>query len=333
MRLRLLPPALWIAALCLTAACAPAAVTPPAAPTAIPATAAAQAAPPIRELHAIPTATPPPTLLLATPSAAPPAPTATVLNWIAQRDPFLLQVPAVAPEDEVIGLSAGNHALVARRFGAGPRVLMLVGGMHGGYEQNTVVLAERLASHFAANPQDIPTGWSVVIVPAANPDGLLRGQNANGRFNAHGVDLNRNWGCGWEPEAVWRATPVSPGTAPFSEPETQALADYILRVRPEAVLFFHSKAGGVFAGDCPTDPVPVNSEQMAAVYGAASGYSYGRDFSAYPVTGTAASWADGQGIFSADVELETDNLAEFDANLRGVLALLAWMEERVTSSE
>jgi len=312
--------ALWIAALCLTAACAPAAVTPSAAPTFPPVTAAAQAALPTRELHSVPTSTPLPTL---PPTAAePPAPTATVLNWLAQRDPYLLQVPAIAPEDEVIGLSAGNHALAARRYGSGPRVLMLVGGMHGGYEQNTVALAERLSEHFAANPQDIPAGWSVVIVPVANPDGLLRGQMAEGRFNTHGVDLNRNWGCGWEPEAVWRATPVSPGAAPFSEPETRALSDYILRTRPEVVLFYHSKAGGVFAGDCPDDPVPVNSEEMAAVYGAASGYSYGQDFSAYPVTGTAASWADGQGILSADVELETNNLAEFGANLRGVLAVM-----------
>lgn len=249
-----------------------------------------------------------------------------MLNWLAQRDPFLLQLPAAVPGDEVIGLSAGNHALVARRYGDGPRLLMLAGGMHGGYEQNTVALAERLAEYFAANPQAIPDGWSIVIIPAANPDGLLRGQNAEGRFNQHGVDLNRNWGCGWEPTAVWRATPVSPGSAPFSEPETQALADFITRLQPEAVLFYHSKAGGVFAGDCPTGPDPIDSAPMAAVYGEASGYSYGQDFSAYPVTGTAASWTAGQGIYSADVELETSNLAEFDRNLRGVLALLAWLD-------
>lgn len=326
--------ALWIAALCLTAACAPAGVTPSAAPITRPATAIAQAPPPTRDLHTIPTVTAPPTLppaATAIPTAALPAPTVTVLNWLAQRDPFLLQVPGIAPDDEVIGLSAGNHALVARRYGAGPRVLMLVGGMHGGYEQNTVALAERLAAHFAANLQDIPAGWSVVIVPAANPDGLLRGQNADGRFNAHGVDLNRNWGCGWEPSAVWRSTPVSPGAAPFSEPETRALADAILRLQPEAVLFFHSKAGGIFAGDCPADPAPADSEAMAAVYGEASGYRYGQSFSAYPVTGTAASWADGQGILSADVELETDNLAEFDRNLRGVLAIMAWMDGRAAN--
>lgn len=320
---------LWIAALWLTAACAPAMVTPAAAPTDVPATPAALAALPTRAVHGIASLTPPPTEAptATRPATVTPAPTATVLNWVAQRDPFLLRVPAAEPGDEVIGLSGGNHAMVARRFGAGPRTLLLVGGMHGGWEQNTVALAERLADHFAAHPQDIPAGWSIVIVPAANPDGLLIGRSPEGRVNRRGVDLNRNWGCGWQPTAVWRETPVSPGASPLSEPETRALAAFITGLRPAIVLFYHSQAGAVFAGDCPSDPVPVDSAQMAAIYGEAAGYDYGRAFSAYPVTGTAASWVDGLGIYSADVELETSNLAEFDANLRAVLAVMAWVEE------
>ena len=336
MRLRPLSPALWIAALYLTAACAPAPAPPADSPTCAPATAAALAASVTRAIHGIPTLTAAPTAAPTDPAqptaAASPtpalAPTATVLGWLAQHDPYLLRVPAAAPGDEVIGLSAGNHALVARRYGAGERALLLVGGMHGGWEQNTVVLVERLASHFAAHPEDIPAGWSVVLVPAANPDGVLLGRSTAGRFNSHGVDLNRNWGCDWQPAAVWRETPVSPGAGPLSEPETQALAAFITRLQPAAALFYHSQEGGVFEGDCPTSPATVDSAQMAAVYGEASGYAYGRSFSAYPVTGTAASWADGQGIYSADVELATPNLAEFDANLRGVLALLAWLDGR-----
>jgi hypothetical protein len=63
---------------------------------------------------------------------------------------------------------------------------------------------------------------------------------------------------------------------------------------------------------------------MSAVYGAAAGYSFGQPFSAYPVTGTAAAWADGQGIAAADVELYTSTDAEFARNLRGLMALMAW---------
>jgi hypothetical protein len=48
-------------------------------------------------------------------------------------------------------------------------------------------------------------------------------------------------------------------------------------------------------------------------------------FSAYPVTGTAAGWADGLGIASADIELRTGTEIEFEVNLAGVRAVLAWM--------
>jgi hypothetical protein len=332
MRHRLVSFALCFAALSLTAACAPQAALPTATPP--PATAAALNPLPTRDLHGIPTRTPAPTdrpTSTAVPSRTPiptRAPTATVLSWLAQRDPYLPRVPAAETGDEVIGYSAGNHALVARRAGNGPRVLLLVGGIHGGWEQNTVALVERLADHFSAHPQDVPADWSIVFVPAANPDGLLLGRAPEGRFNRNGVDLNRNWGCDWQPTAVWRETPVSPGAGPLSEPETQALAAFILRLRPEVALFYHSQAGGVFEGDCPGASTPVDSAAMAAVYGAASGYDFGQSFDAYPVTGTAPAWADGQGIYSADVELSTSNLTEFDANLRAVLAAIAWMEGR-----
>ena len=139
---------------------------------------------------AVPTSTP----VIQRPSATP-LPTNT--------PPATATTPANAIT-QTVGLSVQQRPIVDYQFKNGPNHIVFVGGMHGGYEQNTVALAERLAAHFAANPQDIPADWSVIIVPAANPDGLLRGQNAEGRFNAHGVDLNRNWGCGWEPAAVWR---------------------------------------------------------------------------------------------------------------------------------
>ncbi|MFN8449943.1 MAG: hypothetical protein U0521_15495 [Anaerolineae bacterium] len=47
----------------------------------------------------------------------------------------------------------GGRELTARRFGAGERVLLLVGGIHGGWETNTVTLMEQLIDHFTAAPR------------------------------------------------------------------------------------------------------------------------------------------------------------------------------------
>jgi hypothetical protein len=273
-----------------------------------------------RGLGAIPTDIPLPTAVPVTPLAAPPTFTLPAL-------PTSVQMPADAAAstgDIRIGTSAQGREISARRFGSGPVGIVLAGGMHGGWEANTVVLAEQLIAHFERNPGDLPPDISLYIVPAVNPDGLPRGRTPEGRFNARGVDLNRNWGCGWQAEAVWRDQAVSAGAGPFSEPETQALSAFLMQVRPAVALFYHSSAGGIFAGRCAQPIRDADSETMSAVYGAAAGYSFGQPFSAYPVTGTAAAWADGQGIAAADVELYTSTDAEFTRNLRGLMALMAW---------
>ncbi len=231
-----------------------------------------------------------------------------------------------------MGQSAGGRAIAAHRLGSGDHVLLLVGGVHGGWESNTVTLMNELIDHYGANPGDILPSVQLVIVPALNPDGVAAGTSLEGRFNGNGIDLNRNWACNWQADAVWREGAVDPGTAPMSEPETQALAAFIQSARPSAALFYHSAADGVFAGDCAQRPEDEwRSGKLAAVYGEAAGYSYGAAFSAYPVTGTAPSWVDGLGIPSADVELSSSTDSQFARNLRGVRAAQCWLVENPTA--
>lgn len=201
-------------------------------------------------------------------------------------------------------------------------MLVLVGGVHAGFESNTIELVEALRAHFASNPADILEGVTLLFVPVLNPDGQARGRILEGRFNANGVDLNRNWGCGWSPQAEWRLGPVNPGAAPFSEPETQALGALIEQTMPSAVLLYHGAANGVYAGDCGGDGA---SFALAAVYGEASGYPYGAPFSEYNLTGTIPNWLESRGIAAVDVELATSEGIEFARNLRGVLAVQRWV--------
>lgn len=252
---------------------------------------------------------------------------ATVEATNEATDEATAEATAEAPPSvEVIGMSAQGREITAHRFGSGARTLMLIGGIHGGWEANTVRLMNELIAHFEASASDIPADTALIIIPVLNPDGLAAGVGVfAGRLNANGVDLNRNWGCEWSPNAVWRQQRVNPGSAPMSEPETRLLADYILRERPAAALFYHSTAGGVFAGTCGGD---YGSVALSAVVGEAAGYTYGSTFSAYPVTGTAPDWVNQQGIPSADVELFTSTDSEFQRNLRGVLAALEWIAGR-----
>lgn len=276
----------------------------------------------------LPSPSPHPAVLRPTRAArdiAPPVlPTPTPTLPEASPLPTRLMIPTVTlmPDTILVGYSVEGRAIIARQLGFGERVLLLVGGIHGGWEGNTVTLINELISHFEANPADILPGLSLVLIPAANPDGLIRGREEDGRFNANGVDLNRNWGCKWSENARWRDQAVDPGEYPFSEPETQALAALVRRLRPATALFYHSAAGGVFAGSCDGDH---GSMLMSQILGQAAGYTYGQAFTAYPVTGTAASWVDGQGIPSADVELQSWTESEFERNLRGIMAVQCWL--------
>jgi hypothetical protein len=253
-----------------------------------------------------------------TPPTATPSPTATTSGTPISTSP-----PTLAPAGDtfVIGRSVEGREIIGWRFGAGEQVLMLVGGIHAGFEGNTVLLLNEIILYLQATPAAVLPGITLLIVPVANPDGLMLGRRIEGRFNANGVDLNRNWGCEWSAEAYFQNQRVDAGSGPFSEPETAALATLIQTMRPRAVIFYHSAADGIFAGNCAQDH---GSATLAALLGEATGYSYGQPFTAYRVTGTAATWVDGLGIPAVDLELQTTRETEFDRNLRGLQAVQCW---------
>ena len=85
-------------------------------------------------------------------------------------------------------------------------------------------------------PEKIGPIWlSSYQLPVNSPSapGELRG-----RFNARGVDLNRNWGCRWTANPTWHNQIVTGagGAETFSEPETTTLRDFILARNPVAVV-------------------------------------------------------------------------------------------------
>lgn len=225
--------------------------------------------------------------------------------------------------------------IVSFQLGNGEIPIILVGGIHGGYEWNTILLAYGLLDHLWLNPTLIPTPVTLYIVPNANPDGLYAVTSRTGRFgladigevtvpgrfNGRNVDLNRNWDCEWTPSAVWRDNQISGGNEPFSESENQYLRDFILDIDPKATVFLHSAASGVFASGCgPVDPA---SWELGQIYSEASGYPLYEKFTYYKVTGDAGDWLASQGIPSISVELSTHESLDWNDNLEGLTALMS----------
>ena len=103
---------------------------------------------------------------------------------------------------------------------------LLIGGLHGD-ERATVLLLETFLEH-RLRPGAPAHG--VAAIPVANPDGYAR----NSRYNANRVDLNRNCETNWSPSSE-----EPPGPAAWSEPESRALRDLILEMRPSRIVTLH----------------------------------------------------------------------------------------------
>lgn len=91
-------------------------------------------------------------------------------------------------------------------------------------------------------------GW---IIPLLNPDGAVLSQTSRPlwKANARGVDLNCNFDADWGGGRLntrIRGGENCIGDFPFSEPETIALRDFTLRVKPYVTLSFHTKGEEIY---------------------------------------------------------------------------------------
>ncbi len=218
-------------------------------------------------------------------------------------------------------------------FGTGETDLLFVGGMHGGYEWNSIDLAYAMIDEFQLQPELIPQNITVHIIPALNPDGYAKHLDPTTnytdqakRFNANGVDLNRNFDCKWAPQSSWRGQTVSAGSAAFSEPEAQALRDYVLKTTPEAAVFWHSIANNVYASECENGILP-DTLRLMNTYAEAANYGKVEKFDAYPITGDVEGWLASINIPAVTVELETRDSIEWTRNFAGTNAVLELYRE------
>jgi hypothetical protein len=246
--------------------------------------------------------------------------------------PFPTPGPSVTPlpvppgNKKIIGYSVTGLSLEVYRFGAGETNKLIVAGIHGGYEWNTIALASELIVYLNDHPEAIPSDVTLYILRDLNPDGESRVHGVDGRANEHGVDLNRNWPYNWVPEwnrdGCWIYRPVTGGDYGGSEPEVQALIDFIDKIQPQAILSYHSAALGIFAGGRPDFPPSISlAEAVAEV----SDYPYPPIDTGCDYTGNLTDWAaNTRDIPAIDIELNNHYDTDFDQNLLILEVFLNW---------
>ncbi|MFP4565538.1 MAG: M14 family metallopeptidase [Spirochaetaceae bacterium] len=250
---------------------------------------------------------------------------------------------AAGDSAEVIGRSVEGRPITVERVGSGSVDVLIVGGIHGGYEANSIVLARRFLEYYSEHPQELPEEVTLHVIDNMNPDGLHRvtgdtpieefdfrsTDTAPGRFNARQVDLNRNWDGDWQPTSYWGNREVDAGSAPFSEPETRAVRDYVERIDPAVSVFYQSAAFGLWYSGAEEGWEP--ARRLAEAYHEASGYRLPRaDENTgetdgpidYEITGSADDYFHDIGHPNLTVELTNHYDIDWERNLAGFDALL-----------
>jgi hypothetical protein len=99
--------------------------------------------------------------------------------------PFVL-LNGQAPN--VIGFSVASRPIDVYTFGEGEREYLIVAGIHGGYEGNTIALANEFITYLNKHPEIVPHDVTLYIIRNMNPDGEARADGVDGRVNNNGVD-------------------------------------------------------------------------------------------------------------------------------------------------
>ncbi len=136
-------------------------------------------------------------------------------------------VPEVSSIETIVGHSVEGRPIVCQRIGDGEYVILMMASIHGNEAAGTPLL-NRLAEQVVASP-DLLTGVTLVLMPVVNPDGV----ESEKRYNARGVDLNRNF------PAENRQNSARYGLNALSEPEALAIYQVINDILPDHIVTLH----------------------------------------------------------------------------------------------
>ncbi len=127
----------------------------------------------------------------------------------------------------IIGTSVQRLPILSFVLGQGPDVTFVLATIHGNEAAGTP-LVRRLGKYLQQQPY-LMRGRRLVLLAVANPDGMAH----NSRFNANGIDLNRNF------PASNRVNDKRSGATAFSELETRLIKELIEQYPPDRIISIH----------------------------------------------------------------------------------------------
>jgi len=160
------------------------------------------------------------------------------------------------------------------------------------------------------------------IIPMMNPDGRTVGT----RYNANGVDLNRDYGY------IWNGEGGSPSI--FSQPETRVIRLHGLEHNFSVSLSFHTTAAYVnYVWNYRPFPVADSAfiVDISRPYAQATGYTLIEGYDWYQTYGDCNDWSYGsRGDIDATIETENTNIDPcWNLNRPAILAMMERTDDGV----
>ncbi len=209
-------------------------------------------------------------------------------------------------EKSVIGKSVMGRDIFCLKAGEGKLKAVLLGAYHG-LEYLTSAFLIKFLSDFSANAEigsdffgysagELYRRVTFYVIPMVNPDGVdiavnglditnpyhrklislagIHSFNSVWQANARGVDLNHNHNADWHMIMEKPSPTKFGGEYPESEPETQAVVDFIRKINCDILLSFHSQGREIYYDF--NGFVPSGAEEKVRKMAQESGYAAAR---------------------------------------------------------
>ena len=286
-------------------------------------------------------------------------------NEVVQKlDSMKLQFPNLITAKRNLGLSTENRTIWAVKISDNPdanesatEAPIYFDALHHAREPQSMASMMYymywLLENYGTNPEAtyLVNNREIFFVPIANPDGYVYNQTTNpdgggnwrknrrNNVGSFGVDLNRNYDYGWGNNSGSSNDPTSEtyrGPSPGSEPETQAIKNFIAQINPKISFSMHSYAGrylNPYGYNDSTISYDIYSE-FSSDFAASNNYLYGtvKEMLDYYSSGTTRDYLHSHGTYCWTPEvggtdfwpLQSEIIPVANENLYG-MKYLSWV--------
>lgn len=214
--------------------------------------------------------------------------------------------------NSVMGRELVCHSFTPENYDSTVLLNFAIHGFEDEYAHDGQVLvdnANQLIQYYKTNPEKLGN-TRLLIIPCANPDGVIDGysNNAFGRCNANGIDLNRDFDANYTPQSSSRYYTQYA----FSAPESRALRDLVLENHPNVVLDIHGWLDET-----------IGDYEIGQIFEEEMNLEHYVGFNLSNASGYFANWAHQQGALGLLVELKSSSNVQYNKLVTSIDRILS----------